>query len=255
VKARGLLVKAMHGGATAAVVRWLEKAAADGDPEAMHAFARYHAEGWAVPRNPARAVEWFTKAAEAGHVNSMTALAAHYRDGRSIPVNRALTDEWLKKAADAGLSANAVHMFNLMQEPRVNADTAEALLLLEKAAEAGDVEAMASLAWAYAEGRGVARNYARAREWSEKAAALGHMFSMVMVSRAYDFGCGVAQGEAEARRWYEKARAGSDPRARNTAEQGLALFDRPDIRTVRASQFRARGCAPSGPPSSDSQPQ
>jgi TPR repeat protein len=134
--------------------------------------------------------------------------------------------------------------FKLMHGLGVKADTAQALQILQKAAEAGDAEAMAGLAWAYGEGRGVVRDYVRSREWSEKAAAIGHAISMLMVGRAYDYGCGVTQDLVEARRWYEKAKASFDPRARMFAEQALLLLDRPDIHRVRVAQVRARGCMP-----------
>jgi tetratricopeptide (TPR) repeat protein len=105
------------------------------------------------------------------------------------------------------------------------------------AADKGDATAMERLGMYYAEGFGVAQNYAKAREWLEKAAnkgdtdamlKLGLLYTrsqdwakarqwfkkgadngneraMVSIGMLYESGQGVAQNFAEARGWYEKA--------------------------------------------------
>ena len=262
-KARSLLEKVARGEAVAALLRWLEKAGAGGDADAMNLLASLHRDGWGVPVDHARAVDWFRKAAEAGHVGAMIALAGHYRQGLGVPVDEALAGAWLKKAADADARDRAASIARARAEdPRaitgraldllagsgVQADPAQALSLFEQAASAGDAVAMANLARMYEEGRGAARDHVRAREWAEKAAARGHGGSMLLVGRAHDYGCGVAPDAAEARRWYEKALASIDPRVRDQAGQALALLDRPDLHRVRVSRARTQGCAPSASP-------
>jgi TPR repeat protein len=66
---------------------------------------------------------------------------------------------------------------------------------------------MSNLGGLYADGRGVAQDYAKAREWYEKAAANGNARAMNNLGFVYENGRGVAQDYAKAREWYEKAAA------------------------------------------------
>lgn len=53
-------------------------------------------------------------------------------------------------------------------------DYTQALPILQKAADAGNAEAMNALGWLYETGRGVTQDYAEAREWFQKAADAGN---------------------------------------------------------------------------------
>ena len=59
----------------------------------------------------------------------------------------------------------------------------------------------------YANGQGVAQDYAKAREWYEKAAAGDNVRAMNNLGLLYDNGQGVAQDYAKAREWYENGRS------------------------------------------------
>ena len=120
----------------------------------------------------------------------------------------------------------------------------------------GDASAMTNLGWLYADGHGVARDYAKAREWYEKAAAEGRRDRHAQPRRAlpatvaawrrttprrasgrrrpptkgavramsnlgllYENGQGVAQDYAKAREWYEKAAAKGDARGKERLKQ------------------------------------
>ncbi len=83
----------------------------------------------------------------------------------------------------------------------------------EKDADAGDTSAMLALGRRYANGNGVAQDYAEARRWYEKAAAANDPRGMMSVGRLYANGQGVAQDYAEARKWYEKAAIANEPYA------------------------------------------
>jgi tetratricopeptide (TPR) repeat protein len=73
-------------------------------------------------------------------------------------------------------------------------DYAKALPPLQKAAEAGNAEAMNQLGQLYQTGRGVAQpDYAQAREWYQKAAEAGNVRAMYNLGVLYEKGLGVAQ--------------------------------------------------------------
>ena len=90
----------------------------------------------------------------------------------------------------------------------------EAFALLQAGAEHGDSSSMANLGGAYHLGLGVARDYAKAREWYEKAAANGNAIAMNNLGLLYAHAQGVAQDYTKAREWYEKAAANGDKDAK-----------------------------------------
>jgi TPR repeat protein len=77
----------------------------------------------------------------------------------------------------------------------------------EKAAGAGHAGAMHALASLHETGSGTARDYAKARAWYEKAAARGNAPSMIGLARLHREGWGGPQDHAKARELYEKAAA------------------------------------------------
>jgi serine/threonine-protein kinase len=79
------------------------------------------------------------------------------------------------------------------------------LPLLQSRAQQGIPRAMFNLGGAYANGRGVPRDYATAREWYEKAAAKNHRGAMVALGDLYFKGLGVSKDYVQAREWYQKA--------------------------------------------------
>ena len=84
-------------------------------------------------------------------------------------------------------------------------DYAKAREWYEKAADKGDASAMPTSACFTPTVNGVAQDYAKAREWYEKAADKGDASAMTNLGVLYDNGQGVAQDYVKAREWYEKA--------------------------------------------------
>jgi TPR repeat protein len=61
------------------------------------------------------------------------------------------------------------------------------------------------LALAYAEGRGVPRDDAKAAFWYNRAAGRGYMQAQSALARAYDDGKGVKRNQMHAMKWYRRA--------------------------------------------------
>jgi hypothetical protein len=55
-------------------VKWLRKAAAQGDAEAQFYLGNMYFNGTDVPENAAEAVKWWRKAAEQGHPDAIRQL-------------------------------------------------------------------------------------------------------------------------------------------------------------------------------------
>jgi uncharacterized protein len=87
------------------------------------------------------------------------------------------------------------------------------LALVQKAASAGDIDAMNNLGVRYQNGQGVAQNYDKAREWLQKAADAGNADAMNNLGELYYYGRGVARDFILARDWYEKAAAADNANA------------------------------------------
>jgi TPR repeat protein len=81
----------------------------------------------------------------------------------------------------------------------------EVFAVYQMGADRGDANSMENLGMLYAQGYGVAQDYAKAREWSEKAAEKGHWGAMFNLGLFYRDGSGVAQDYTKAREWFQKA--------------------------------------------------
>ena len=72
-------------------------------------------------------------------------------------------------------------------------------------AEQGDAEAQFNLGFCYDDGRGVAKNYAKAAKWYRKAAEQNFAPAQFNLGYCYDKGQGVRKNKVEAVKWYRKA--------------------------------------------------
>src|SRR5262249_41181580 len=81
----------------------------------------------------------------------------------------------------------------------------EVVAVYQTGADRGDANSMENLGMLYAQGYGVAQDYAKAREWSGKAAEKGHWGAMFNLGLFYRDGSGVAQDYPKAREWFQKA--------------------------------------------------
>jgi len=89
-------------------------------------------------------------------------------------------------------------------------DVAKGIELLQRASAAGDIFADHTLGQAYYEGRGVDKDWVKARKLFEKAAQAGHTFSMNSLGRMYQRGETVDADPALARRFWEESAARGD---------------------------------------------
>jgi serine/threonine protein kinase len=87
------------------------------------------------------------------------------------------------------------------------------LPVVQKAATAGNIDAMNNLGVLYQNGQGVAQSYDKAREWFQKAADAGNPDAMNNLGELYYYGRGVARDYTQARDWYEKAAAADNANA------------------------------------------
>ena len=87
----------------------------------------------------------------------------------------------------------------------VTQDFTKAIEWYQKAADAGNDEAMRNLGIVYTNGDGVSQNFTKAIEWYRKGADAGDTEAMVDVGLLYGGGYGVKKDHATAVTWYWKA--------------------------------------------------
>jgi TPR repeat protein len=80
-----------------------------------------------------------------------------------------------------------------------------AMACYHRAVDAGDVEAMADIAFLYEYGLGVPQDYGQAMAWYLPAANAGDLSAMNEIGCLYAYGHGVAQDFAVAISWWKKA--------------------------------------------------
>lgn len=146
---------------------------------AMHNLGALYDEGTLVPQDRERALNWYLLAAERDFAPSQTALGLAYLGGDGVPQDFVKAQLWLERAAFHGdepaLSAmSKLYGLALHGEGPLAAGGAEAAFVwLSGAATAGYAPAMALVALAYDEGKGVTADKAEAIKWYEAAVSAG----------------------------------------------------------------------------------
>ncbi|RPH74496.1 sel1 repeat family protein, partial [bacterium] len=109
------------------------------------------------------------------------------------------------------LAAPAWADFNAGENAYHRGDYATALREWQPLAKQGHAVAQYNLGLLYANGQGVPKDDAQARQWYEKAAVQGHAAAQVNLGSLYDYGRGVPQDFKMAVKWYRRsANQGND---------------------------------------------
>ncbi len=208
--------------------KWFERAAAQGDPEALTSLGGLYYHGNGVELDYAKAFSLYEKAAAAGSRQAMYNLGQLYSQAKGVARDYGRAREWYEKAAAAGDESAMSNLGQLFQNGwGVVRDYGKAREWYEKAANAGKIGALSDIGLHYALGLGVERDYTKAREYYEKSTVTGDTLGMNNIGGLYQYGHGVAQDYDKARDWYEKAAAGGNAGSmRNLAllyEDGLGV--------------------------------
>jgi TPR repeat protein len=130
---------------------------------------------------------------------------------RIVAERRRLAAEEQRQQADELLARGQAIIARIFYEMD-NETRKEAFALFQAGAKRGDLNSMIRLGVMYQDGRGVERDFVKAREWWEKAAAKDD-WAMIGLGQIYHFGLGVEKDYAKARDLYEKAAARGNDRA------------------------------------------
>lgn len=172
--------------------KWYQKAADEGNVEAMKSLGDCYQKGMGVNKNLKEGFEWYQKAVNNGHIVAMFELGICYEFGVGVDKNPNDAVNWYQKGAekvnaDTCGNADAMHRLGLCYRRGVGfkSDTEEALKWFRKGADNGSTDAMDSLAYCYQKGIGVNRNPEEAMKWYRQAADKGNANAMTNLGTLY----------------------------------------------------------------------
>lgn len=197
-------------------MRWLDKAAAQNQVEAMTLLARIHLSGESlasddsgiqVPElSPSRASELLARAAALGGSEAQFLLGQLYLTGTGVDADRKTAFNWYLAAAEQG-HTEAQYVLSQAYEAGMgtDADPEAAVLWLRKAAGAGHLPAQFYLALRLEQGTGTPQATGEALQWYRRAAENGLPIAQRELGTHYLRGEIVEQNTAEGLRWLQAA--------------------------------------------------
>lgn len=162
-------------------IEWAERAASQGDVEAMFQLAQMYDSWEGGPQEPAAARQWYVAAANANHAEAALQAGLMLANGEGGEADPEAAFDYIRQSAEAGF-APAMGQYGLMllngwngREP----DTVSAVEWFAQGAVGGDAESRFLYAVALAGGYGVERDLVRAYYWTlmaeyEMDGALSH---------------------------------------------------------------------------------
>ena len=223
----------------AQALKWFQKAAAGGLPDAMFNIGTSYYNGDGVGIDDALAFGWFALAAEFGSKAGVGALqrgsselkpdrqaeglvraALLLRKGTEVPKKADLAIELLNRAtALGGWNAEVILAMIYLNGDGIDADPPKAWTHCSHAAEHNYPPAMVCSAYLLRTGKGVAVDNAGAMNWYWKAANCGDSNALYALGQIYEQGEGVQVDKVQALALYAMASKTN----KNAEERGLAL--------------------------------
>ncbi|GBC27568.1 kinase-like domain-containing protein [Rhizophagus irregularis DAOM 181602=DAOM 197198] len=184
---------------------WYQKAAENGNTDAMNNLAILYKNGEGTEKNLEKAFHWYQNAAENGKENAIFNLAVCYENGEGTEKNLEKAFHWYQKVVENGHTGA---MFNLANGyyngEGTEKNLEKAFHWYQKAAENGDSVAMFNLANGYYNGEGTEKNLEKAFQWYQKAAKNDNKDAIINLVICYENGEGTEKNLEKAFYWYQK---------------------------------------------------
>ncbi len=214
---------------------YLEKAARHLDPEAFVVLGWAYADGQGVETDYAKAIDYWSIAFDLGETEVCGMILDIYLDVENKLCDLKKGYEWLQKGIRAG---NAYAYFCYSFYLRAHEEGSEELFAywMRKAAYAGEVRAMVSIAMMYEGSLGLRENPERACYWYQKAAQAGSLDALYHLGRCYYYGIGMRKNLTKAKTSFKAALKGENPSAMNALGY-LALHSANEKRRAQALDY------------------
>lgn len=208
------------------------------DEEAEFRFsrlARFYEEGKFGKPDTEEAVKWLERLAQNGDGNAQFRLAWILSDQSTNPVDGESAVYWYARAFESTASSAAAYNIGLIYHKGeiVKANPRNSLYWFERAANAGNIEAMFEVGFAYDLGKGTPENDAKAYEWYRKAAELGHGASQRNSGIMLMTGEGTGINKVEAYKWLNLAASRGIENASNLKASLESRMTRAEINSAQ----------------------
>jgi TPR repeat protein len=200
---------------------WLHRAAKEKrDPRAMNELGAAYEQGEGENQSYHYAMIWYVNAVEEGDwAPAMANIGDMFRHGLGEPPNYATALAWYQKASDAGYADAMVDIGSMYEEGLgQHRDLEKARRLYRDAADRGSARGMVEMGRIHRDGVGVPQDYAQARAWFQKGVDARSAEAMNNMGVLYHNGWGVPRDRDAAVHWFRRAaEAGSAVAAGNLA--------------------------------------
>ncbi|GBR35710.1 Sel1 domain-containing protein [Neoasaia chiangmaiensis NBRC 101099] len=187
----------------AEALSWAERAVEGGDFDGMVLAAHLLTQGPETLRDIARGHELYQRAAEGGNVQGLYGHGVTLLGAARTSGERSRAVAFIQQAATGGLP-DAELMLGTILEYEGGKD-AQAFSHFMKAATQSHSVAQMKVGVAYYQGRGIERDVSKAETWLRKAAQGGEVEAIALVGDINLQGDGVAPNFPEAHSWYRRA--------------------------------------------------
>ena len=206
-------------------VAWNQRAAEQGDPEAMARLGLYHSVGKHVQADADKAVTWFSRAAAHEQTDALYYLGECHFFGKGVERDPAKAVGYLTKAHMKGSSkASDMLATAYAKGEGVQTDHVKARSLYEEAIKRGNKIAFGNLGVLYLQNRGIEKNEKHALSLFERGAKADATNAMVFYALCHQRGVGTAPDPEKAKTWYVKAAKQGHPAAVQWCQQNSVEF-------------------------------
>lgn len=195
-------------------VPWNERAAEQGDPDAMARLGLYYSTGKHVEADSAKAVKWFERASKLEQVDALYYLGECYFFGKGVDRDPARAVGLLNRAHEQGDSRASDMLATCYAKGQgVESNHPRARELYEESIRRGNTTALGNLGVLYLQDRGIDRDEEKAFDLFRQGAEAGATNAMVLFALSHERGVGTEQNQEVAERYYIKAAQQGHPAA------------------------------------------
>ncbi len=189
---------------------------------------------WSDAAASPEAVAWNERAAEQGDANAMARLGIYHYAGKHVETNLETAMKWFERAAKLN-QADALYYLGecYFSGKGVERDTSRAVALLTRAHDQGSGKASDMLGTCYAKGEGVAQDHQRARELYEESIRRGATSAFGNLGVLYLQDLGLERDEAKAFELFQRGAEANAPNAMVllalSHERGVGTPENPEL--------------------------
>lgn len=178
----------------------LQSAADNNVVDAIQLLGSLYFEGIGVTKDINKGLKLLEQAANNNNVTAQRLLGEYYLQGREVPQDIELGVYWLEKAVNGG-NGEAANTLGLLY---TKSDVQKAFEYFQKGHDLGNIISTYNLGLAYADGKGVGQDNAKAFELLKLAADNGFFGGQALLASIYARGIGRKADYAQAVKWAQK---------------------------------------------------